>query len=162
MKFSSWPTITPSCAMGCTSAPGDKRHHRRADGVDDGGPGDQPNLPESRLYPGETVLEVNDLCHPTEFAHISFRLRKGKFSALRPGGRRTHRADAGALRRLAPSSGEIRLNGRTMRFRQPADAIRAGIVCVPEERQKQGRSSPCLSPRTSVCRSSASSTLTAS
>lgn len=37
-----------------------------------------------------------------------------------------------------PSSGEIRLNGRTMRFHQPADAIRAGIVCVPEERQKQG------------------------
>jgi ABC-type sugar transport system ATPase subunit len=29
------------------------------------------------------------------------------------------------------------LNGKTM-FRQPADAIRAGIVCVPEERQKQG------------------------
>lgn len=25
-----------------------------------------------------------------------------------------------------------------MRFHQPADAIRAGIVCVPEERQKQG------------------------
>ncbi len=30
------------------------------------------------------------------------------------------------------------LNGKTMHFRQPADAIRAGIVCVPEERQKQG------------------------
>ena len=32
------------------SSGGDKRHHRRADGVDDGGPGDQPNLPESRLH----------------------------------------------------------------------------------------------------------------
>ena len=45
--------------------------------------------PKVDCTPGETVLEVTDLCHPTEFA-------------------------------------------------QPADAIRAGIVCVPEERQKQG------------------------
>ena len=37
-----------------------------------------------------------------------------------------------------PSSGEIILNGQPRRFRQPADAIKAGIVCVPEERQKQG------------------------
>ena len=37
-----------------------------------------------------------------------------------------------------PSSGQIVLNGRVVHFHQPADAIRAGIVCVPEERQKQG------------------------
>ncbi len=59
--------------------------------------------PKVDCTPGETVLEVTDLCHPTEFAHISFRLRKGEilgFYGL--GGRRTHRADAGALRCLAP------------------------------------------------------------
>jgi rhamnose transport system ATP-binding protein len=87
---------------------------------------------------GETVLEVKDLCHPTEFAHISFSLRKGEFSALRPGGRRAHRADAGALRRLASLFRRDRAERQTDAFRQPADAIRAGIVCVPEERQKQG------------------------
>ena len=83
------------------------------------------------------MLEVTDLCHPTEFAHISFRLRKEKFSAFTVGAGRTElmQALSGVSR---PSSGEIRLNGRTMRFHQPADAIRAGIVCVPEERQKQG------------------------
>ncbi len=37
-----------------------------------------------------------------------------------------------------PSSGDILLHGKTVHFRQPADAINAGIVCVPEERQKQG------------------------
>jgi rhamnose transport system ATP-binding protein len=109
------------------------------------------------------VLEVNDLCHPTEFAHISFSLRKGEilgFYGLVGAGRtELMQALSGVSH---PSSGEIRLNGSPMRFRQPADAIRAGIVCVPEERQKQGRSSPCRSPRTSACRSSASSTLTAS
>ncbi|EPY4568502.1 sugar ABC transporter ATP-binding protein [Klebsiella variicola] len=95
--------------------------------------------PKIDCTPGETVLEVTDLCHPTEFAHISFRLRKGEilgFYGLVGAGRtELMQALSGVSR---PSSGEIRLNGSPMRFRQPADAIRAGIVCVPEERQKQG------------------------
>ena len=95
--------------------------------------------PKVDCIPGETVLEVKDLCHPTEFAHISFSLRKGEilgFYGLVGAGRtELMQALSGVSR---PSSGEIRLNGRTMRFHQPADAIRAGIVCVPEERQKQG------------------------
>ncbi|HHC2128214.1 TPA: sugar ABC transporter ATP-binding protein [Klebsiella pneumoniae] len=95
--------------------------------------------PKVDCTPGETVLEVTDLCHPTEFAHISFRLRKGEilgFYGLVGAGRtELMQALSGVSR---PSSGEIRLNGRTMRFHQPADAIRAGIVCVPEERQKPG------------------------
>lgn len=37
-----------------------------------------------------------------------------------------------------PASGDIILNGKAVQFRQPADAIQAGIVCVPEERQQQG------------------------
>lgn len=95
--------------------------------------------PKVDCTPGETVLEVTDLCHPTEFAHISFRLRKGEilgfYGTVGAGRTELMQALSGVSR---PSSGEIRLNGRTMRFHQPADAIRAGIVCVPEERQKQG------------------------
>ena len=95
--------------------------------------------PKVDCTPGETVLEVNDLCHPTEFADISFSLRKGEilgFYGLVGAGRtELMQALSGVTH---PSSGEIRLNGSPMRFRQPADAIRAGIVCVPEERQKQG------------------------
>ncbi len=88
---------------------------------------------------GDTVLEVNDLCHPTEFAHINFSLRKGEilgFYGLVGAGRtELMHALCGVTH---PSSGDILLNGKTMHFRQPADAINAGIVCVPEERQKQG------------------------
>ena len=88
---------------------------------------------------GETVLEVKDLCHPTEFAHISFTLRKGEilgFYGLVGAGRtELMQALSGVSR---PSSGEIVLHGKAVQFHQPADAIRAGIVCVPEERQKQG------------------------
>jgi rhamnose transport system ATP-binding protein len=50
-----------------------RRHagdHRRTDGGDDGRARHYPDLPESDCEMGETVLEVKDLCHPTEFAHI--------------------------------------------------------------------------------------------
>lgn len=95
--------------------------------------------PKGTSEPGETVLEVRDLCHPTEFAHIDFSLRKGEilgFYGLVGAGRtELMQALSGVSR---PSSGEIILNGSRVQFRQPADAIRAGIVCVPEERQRQG------------------------
>ena len=95
--------------------------------------------PKSACEPGETVLEVRELCHPTEFAHLNFSLRKGEilgFYGLVGAGRtELMHALSGVSR---PSSGEIVLNGSRVQFRQPADAIRAGIVCVPEERQRQG------------------------
>ncbi|HAU5065027.1 TPA: sugar ABC transporter ATP-binding protein [Citrobacter amalonaticus] len=96
-------------------------------------------FPKVACEKGETVLEVKDLCHPTEFAHIDFTLRKGEilgFYGLVGAGRtELMQALSGVSR---PSHGEIHLNGRAIHFHQPADAIRAGIVCVPEERQKQG------------------------
>jgi rhamnose transport system ATP-binding protein len=96
-------------------------------------------FPKVACEKGATVLEVKDLCHPTEFARISFSLRKGEilgFYGLVGAGRtELMQALSGVTR---PSSGEIVLNGQAQNFRQPADAIRAGIVCVPEERQKQG------------------------
>ncbi|BCG07601.1 sugar ABC transporter ATP-binding protein [Buttiauxella agrestis] len=96
-------------------------------------------FPKVNCEPGEVVLEVKDLCHPTEFAHIDFQLRKGEilgFYGLVGAGRtELMQALSGVSR---PSHGEILLNGQAMQFRQPADAIKAGIVCVPEERQKQG------------------------
>ena len=96
-------------------------------------------FPKVACEKGDTVLEVKNLCHPTEFANISFSLRKGEilgFYGLVGAGRtELMQALSGVSR---PSSGSIVLNGKEQHFRQPADAIRAGIVCVPEERQKQG------------------------
>lgn len=116
-------------------------------------------FPKVDCEKGDTVLEVNNLCHPTEFAHISFSLRKGEilgFYGLVGAGRtELMQALSGVTR---PSSGEIVLNGKAQRFRQPADAIKAGIVCVPEERQKQGAIIALPIARTSACRSLAGST----
>lgn len=95
--------------------------------------------PKINCEQGEVILEVKNLCHPTEFAQISFSLRKGEilgFYGLVGAGRtEVMQALSGVTK---PSSGEIVLKGQSLRFRQPAEAIAAGIVCVPEERQKQG------------------------
>lgn len=95
--------------------------------------------PKVACEKGAEVLAVKDLCHPTEFAHINFTLRKGEilgFYGLVGAGRtELMQALSGVSH---PSCGEIVLNGSPVHFRQPADAINAGIVCVPEERQKQG------------------------
>ena len=108
--------------------------HRGADGVDDGRARHYPNLPENRLRKGETVLEVKNLCHPTEFAHISCVKGNPRLYGLVGAGRtELMQALSGVTR---PSSGEIILNGQPRRFRQPADAIKAGIVCVPEGRNR--------------------------
>jgi ABC-type sugar transport system ATPase subunit len=39
---------------------------------------------------------------------------------------------------LRPSSGTIRVRGDLVRFRSPADAIKAGFALIPEERRAQG------------------------
>ncbi|HJS85306.1 MAG TPA: sugar ABC transporter ATP-binding protein, partial [Acetobacteraceae bacterium] len=98
-----------------------------------------------QIYPkrpaklGEVILEVERLSHPTEFEDISFSLRRGEilgFYGLVGAGRsEVMQALFGITR---PSRGAIRLDGRTVRLRSPRDAVRAGIVYVPEDRGKQG------------------------
>jgi rhamnose transport system ATP-binding protein len=88
---------------------------------------------------GEPVLTVSGLSHPTEFADISFELRRGEilgFYGLVGAGRsEVMQAIFGITK---PSHGTIALAGQTINPRSPADAIEAGIVYVPEERGRQG------------------------
>jgi rhamnose transport system ATP-binding protein len=98
-----------------------------------------------QIYPpvadqrGETVLEVRGLSHPSEFADIAFTLRRGEilgFYGLVGAGRSELMQ---ALTGLNPQArGEIRIDGRAVTIREPADAIAAGLSFVPEERQRQG------------------------
>lgn len=92
----------------------------------------QPNI-------GEPLLTVAALSHPTEFEDISFELREGEilgFYGLVGAGRsELMQAIAGMTR---PSRGSISLGGRNIAPKSSADAIRAGIVYVPEERGRQG------------------------
>jgi ABC-type sugar transport system ATPase subunit len=87
---------------------------------------------------GDVLLEVNNL--KTYAVHdISFKLRKGEvigFAGLVGSGRtEVVRAIFGADEII---SGEIKLEGKPVKFNTPRDAIDAGIALCPEDRKEQG------------------------
>ncbi|WP_062016179.1 sugar ABC transporter ATP-binding protein [Aureimonas sp. AU4] len=100
----------------------------------------------ARLYPEragagastETVLEAEDI-HVPGFVHgASFKLGRGEilgFAGLVGAGRTELMEGILALR---PATGRVRLEGREVRFARPADAMRAGIVYLSEDRKGKG------------------------
>jgi rhamnose transport system ATP-binding protein len=95
--------------------------------------------PKAEVEIGAPLLEVKDLCHPTEFDRVSFTLRRGEilgFYGLVGAGRSEVMQ---ALFGLTPGvRGSVRLEGREVRFSCPSEAIAAGIAYVPEDRQHHG------------------------
>lgn len=99
-----------------------------------------------RMFPAipapqdETTLEVRGLTSPHgSFRDINFAVRKGEVFGIAGlvGAGRTElvRAITGAD---PIASGEVRLKGRVVTPRSPSQAIRNGIVLVPEDRKLQG------------------------
>jgi rhamnose transport system ATP-binding protein len=96
-------------------------------------------FPKRQVALGEIVLEVEGLSHETEFDDINFTLRRGEILGFYGlvGAGRTEAMQA--LFGITPRScGRIRVKGREVRIRSPREAIAAGIVYVPEDRQAQG------------------------
>ena len=87
---------------------------------------------------GDVLLEVINL--ETDILHdVSFRLRRGEivgFAGLIGAGRtEVARALFGADPIIA---GDIKLEGKQVRFRSPRDAIDSGVALCPEDRKEQG------------------------
>ena len=96
-------------------------------------------FPQATARPGEMIFSVEGLSHPTEFADISFDIRKGEilgFYGLVGSGRSEVMQALFGI--TSVSAGTVRLRGKPISVRKPADAIDKGIVYVPEERQRQG------------------------
>ena len=96
-------------------------------------------FPKREIALGDTVFEVEDLSNATEFADISFSLRKGEilgFYGLVGAGRSEVMKCLFGL--TAPETGSVQLNGKSLDIHSPSDAIAAGISYVPEDRQEQG------------------------
>ena len=96
-----------------------------------------PPLPAPRP---EEVLRVEGLTSAAgAFQDVSFQVHAGEIFGIAGivGAGRTElvRAISGADRL---KSGQVKLNGRALRLREPGDAIRAGLVLVPEDRKAQG------------------------
>lgn len=100
----------------------------------------------SRLFPelsanppGEPVLEVEHLSSGRAVRDVSFTLRAGEILGVAglAGAGRTETAEAiMALRRV--DGGTIRVNGKSVKFRRPSDAVAAGLSYLPEDRQTSG------------------------
>ena len=96
-------------------------------------------FPKNNIKTGAPILQVANLSHPTEFNNISFDLHQGEilgFYGLVGAGRSEIMQALFGITRA--STGSVILDGKRRQFRSPADAIKAGIVYVPEERGKQG------------------------
>jgi rhamnose transport system ATP-binding protein len=101
--------------------------------------------PVDQIFPprlhvaGTEVFRVANYSHPTEFADVSFSLRKGEilgFYGLVGAGRsELMQALFGVTR---PSAGTCTIDGKPVQIRSTADAIGNGIVYVPEDRGRQG------------------------
>ncbi len=91
------------------------------------------------LSAAETALQVSHLSRGSELHDISFSLKKGEilgFAGLMGAGRtELARAIFGAE---PPDAGEIRVHGRPVAIRAPADAARAGIGYLSEDRKHYG------------------------
>jgi ribose transport system ATP-binding protein len=87
---------------------------------------------------GPVLLSVSDLC-TAKLQDISFELRKGEvlgIAGLVGAGRSELGAALFGLDRRR--SGTIRLEGREIHPRSPAEAIKLGIALVPEDRKREG------------------------
>ncbi len=96
-------------------------------------------FPERDRQLGDKVLDVQGYEHPTEFADISFTLRRGEilgFYGLVGAGRSEFMQ--ALFGTTLPSAGEVWIDGASITIRSPADAVSHGIVYVPEDRGKQG------------------------
>ena len=96
-------------------------------------------FPKPEVELGEPVLEVRGLGNPTEFEDISFTLRKREvlgFYGLVGAGRTELMEALFGLGQV--TRGDIRLNGRALVPASPRSVIEAGVVYVPEDRQRTG------------------------
>ena len=97
-------------------------------------------FPKRDIPLGETVLEVNDVSNArTGVRQVSLSVRRGEILGIAGlvGSGRTQLAET--IFGLTPAdAGAIAIDGAPVQIQSPADAIRAGIGYVPEDRRQHG------------------------
>jgi ABC-type sugar transport system ATPase subunit len=91
------------------------------------------------VEPGPAALEVRNLTLRPAFRDVTLTVRQGEIVGIAGlvgcGRAEVLRAIYGARR---ADAGEVRLLGRPVRFRDPGDAVRAGVALVPGDRKLEG------------------------
>lgn len=81
---------------------------------------------------GEVVLEVKNLVKPGTISGVSFSVHRGEVLGM------TGLIGAGRTETAHMLFGLDRLEGRSVAFRSPHEAVAAGVALVPENRKEQG------------------------
>ncbi|MCR5776471.1 MAG: sugar ABC transporter ATP-binding protein [Lachnospiraceae bacterium] len=97
--------------------------------------------PHRTNVPGDIIMEVKHLSsiNPKSFQDVSFTLRKGEilgFGGL-VGAQRTELME-GIFGVRTVASGEVWINGKQVKIKKPADAMKAGIGLITEDRRGSG------------------------
>lgn len=91
---------------------------------------------------GERMLSVQNLSMGSMVKNTSFSIYAGQvtglFGLIGSGRTETAKILAGILKRKSRNGGEVRLQGRPVRYRVPRQAVKDGIVYVTEDRKIEG------------------------
>jgi rhamnose transport system ATP-binding protein len=96
-------------------------------------------FPKGESKIGDVLLEVRGLCLTGSFRDVSFSVRAGEilgFAGLVGAGRTEIARVLFGIDQ--PTSGEMLLGGKPVRFAAPSAALGAGIAYVPEDRHQDG------------------------
>ena len=96
-------------------------------------------FPKEEAEIGEVVLSVQGLNRGAVVKDVSFELHRGEIlglAGLMGAGRTEVLETIFGIEKA--DSGEVVLNGKTLRIKQPADAIRAGMALLTEDRKLNG------------------------
>ena len=98
-----------------------------------------PRAAAAAVRTGEPVLEIRTLTRRPHFEDVSLRVGPGDIVGLfgLVGSGRSELLET-IFGLFPPNAGTVLVAGRAVRFHSARDAARAGIVLVPEERQRQG------------------------
>jgi simple sugar transport system ATP-binding protein len=92
--------------------------------------------------PGDKVLSVQNLSMGNVVRNTSFSVFAGQitgvFGLIGSGRTETAKVISGVLKRDFFHGGQVRLNGRPVRYRVPRPAVRDGIIYVTEDRKLEG------------------------
>lgn len=99
----------------------------------------QEEFPQRLSAPGEVLLEARGIGRSTKVRAASLEVRRGEVVGV-AGLVGAGKSELGRLMCGAdlPDAGALYWKGSRLRLRSPRDAVRAGIVLVPEERRAQG------------------------
>lgn len=95
--------------------------------------------PKPKVKIGKEIFRVEGMSRTGYFENVSFDVRAGEIVGLTGlvGAGRTETIES-VCGITKPREGKVYVDGKEVHISQPADAMKAGIVLLPEDRQKQG------------------------